>query len=127
MSVIVKGLHMPSSCEYCPLCRLYFENGRVWCNGTNRILVNKWENPNFTHLDIPKPEWCPLAEVRAPHGRLIDAARLEERFIEAQMMREAEEIDFSCAFVHNGEMCAEWYTVEDMLDNTPTILDAEEE
>ena len=64
VSVIVRGMELPTECEYCPLCRYYPENGNVWCNAKNRILKRKWGNPNWTHLDVKKPEWCPLFEVK---------------------------------------------------------------
>lgn len=75
MSILIKDMDMPSECEYCPLCRYYPENKRVWCNGTNRILKKVWENPNRTHLGVKKPAWCPLVEI--PKGvRLIDANKI---------------------------------------------------
>ena len=73
MSVIVKGMKVPSECEYCGFCRYYHENGRVWCNAKNRLLKQRWKEPHWTHLDVKRPEWCPLIELPEKHGRLIDA------------------------------------------------------
>ena len=79
MSVVVKGMSMPSECEYCGFCRYYPENGNVWCNANNRILKLAWKEPNWTHLDVRRPDWCPLEEIETPHGRLIDAGKLSDK------------------------------------------------
>ena len=72
MGVYIKGMKMPKECEYCGFCRFYPENGNVWCNAKNIILKTKWKEPNWTHLDVKRPEWCPLVEVPELHGDLID-------------------------------------------------------
>lgn len=77
MSVLVTGMAMPSECEYCGFCRYYRENGNVWCNAKNKLLKERWINPDWTHLDVKKPEWCPLVEVPVPHGVLIDRDALK--------------------------------------------------
>jgi len=59
----VKGMTMPSECEYCGFCRYYPENGNVWCNAKNRILKPHWKVPEWTHLDVEKPDWCPLVDL----------------------------------------------------------------
>lgn len=64
MSVLVRGMEMPSECECCGFCRYYPENGNVWCNATNRLLrmgLDR-EEIKITRLDIQRPEWCPLEE-----------------------------------------------------------------
>ena len=79
MSEVVVRMEMPKHCEYCPMCRLYRENGRVWCNAANRILKQEWKNPDWTELDIPKPDWCPIiCSLPEGHGRLVDADKLAD-------------------------------------------------
>lgn len=53
MSILIKGMEMPKDCWQCP-----FEKCVL------RVLVDR-------HPD------CPLVEVPASHGRLIDAEKLE--------------------------------------------------
>lgn len=77
-SILVKEMSMPTECEYCGFCRYYQENGRVWCNAKNRVLLTHWEKPDWTHLDIRKPDWCPLVEVKTPHGRLFDETEVKK-------------------------------------------------
>lgn len=71
-SVLIKGMEMPSECEYCGLCRYYPENGNVWCNGKNKLLKQGWKEAHWTHLDVKRPDWCPLIELPEKHGRLIE-------------------------------------------------------
>lgn len=62
MSILIKGMDMPISCEKCPLCYDYLH-----CSiddSLHMFLYNR--HPN-----------CPLVEIPTPHGRLIDADALE--------------------------------------------------
>ncbi len=64
MSILIKGMEMPESCNKCPLS----------VNGYCRIIGY----PNGDAISKRyKPLWCPLAEVPM-HGRLIDADALME-------------------------------------------------
>ena len=115
MSVLVMGMAMPSECEYCGFCRYYRENGNVWCNAKNKLLKKGWINSDFTHLDVKKPEWCPLVEVPTPHGRLIDE-------------REAEQCigdHMTCRSGREGR--SDWQRVHDGLASTSTVIEAEGE
>ena len=105
MSIIIRDGHMPSECEYCPLCRYYPENKRVWCNGVNRILKNVWENADWTHLGVKKPDWCPLVEI-PKKARLIDAEALYMDII------------------HRFDYCDDFL---EMLEDAPTIFEEGDE
>ena len=104
MSVIIKGMKMPSECEYCGLCRYYPENGNVWCNAKNRLLKQRWKNPNWTHLDVKKPDWCPLVELPEKHGRLIDAD----------------------ALINLWDGCTVKGSLAPIIDARPTVVEAED-
>lgn len=57
MSVLVKGVDMPKDCMYC-----------------------KWHTRwgcGITGIRTNTAQGCPLIEVPTPHGRLIDAEKLE--------------------------------------------------
>ena len=114
MSVIIRDREMPTACEYCPLCRYYPESKRVWCNGTNRILKNVWENADWTHLGVKKPDWCPLVEI-PKNARLIDANEVEEKISIG-----LQEPDYQ----HDGET---WIVglimARDYLDDVSTIFE----
>lgn len=112
MGVYVKGMEMPKECEYCGFCRFYPENGNVWCNAKNIILKTKWKEPNWTHLDVKRPEWCPLVEVPETHGRLIDAEKLKNEY--------PHDTDWDYPVNTNCYVC-------ESIDNAPTVIEAEGE
>lgn len=68
MSILIKGMEMPTSCLNCFLsrsgCRAVLKRMRAMEAGT-------WIPANYRHDD------CPLVPV-PPHGRLIDADALEK-------------------------------------------------
>ena len=63
MSVLIKGMEMPKSCEKCP-CKTADAFGGLGCQTTGYIPLRK--------ANQDRPDWCPLVEI-PPHGRLIDA------------------------------------------------------
>lgn len=98
MSLLIKGMKFPKNCLLCPCCvhegigvgRYYY------CQAID-------DEPNVSETYRPKN--CPLVEIRAPHGRLIDADEIEK-----------------CAH--------EWYDVgeyvfADTIRNADTIIEAE--
>ena len=97
-SVLIKGMEMPKNCLTCKL------------RGDGSDSKYIWDCP-FTGLEYTREEGetrrlddCPLVEVPAPHGRLIDADKL---------MR-----DISKYHVSDG-MFQHWVDVQ------PTIIEAE--
>ena len=66
MSVLIKGMEMPTSCESCP-CKTSDAFGGLGCQATGYIPLRK--------ANQDRPDWCPLVPV-PPHGRLIDADAL---------------------------------------------------
>lgn len=62
-----------------------------------------------------------------PHGRLIDADALMHEFDKAQRTMQQHGQEYSCSFMSSSqEISTEWYCVEDMAENAPTIIPAEE-
>lgn len=60
MSVLIKGMEIPNSCEECPLCCDEAFGSYKCCR------VKGWGDDNSRAYD------CPLVEIPTPHGRLID-------------------------------------------------------
>ena len=83
MSILIKGMDMPISCEKCPLCYDYLH-----CSIDDSLHMSLYNrHPN-----------CPLVEIPTPHGRLIDADKIftyghweEQAVNEAPTILEAEE------------------------------------
>lgn len=69
MSVLIKGMKMPKNCTICRFCVPEADPGDgEMCMATGRFMP-----PCSTE----RLEECPLVEVPTPHGRLIDAGKLE--------------------------------------------------
>ena len=69
MSLIIKGMKMPKSCDSCDLIQFDDEELEAHCP----------LSPYYRWCGTPpdyRPEGCPLVEVPTPHGRLIDADEL---------------------------------------------------
>lgn len=69
MSVIIKGMKLPKSCDSCDLIQFDDEGLEAHCP----------LSPYYKWCGTPpdyRPEGCPLVEVPTPHGRLIDADEL---------------------------------------------------
>ena len=110
MGVYIKGMEMPEGCPFCPLSH--------WTRATNEFagcdIVQSKRYAMLNDIEFAaslaksRPDWCPLADVPTPHGRLID-----------------EYVLIGNAF--NGEQnlyC--WDDIEKAIDSTPTIIEAEE-
>ena len=120
MSVLIKGIVMPSECEYCPLCRYYSESKNVWCNALEVILKRQWNYVLDPHLNVPRREDCPLVEVPTPHGRLIDADVLEREMTNGIKAGNLEEGYEDFANINNVDDCV------DCVRYADTIIEAED-
>lgn len=112
MSTLIPSMPYPDRCTLCRFHELEWE----WNNEHHsRCQVEKKRIPAPSKNDYPigKPKWCPLVEVPAPHGRLIDADALSAK-------------------------CGDWYTEEGsevgfigslsgLLGEQPTVIEAEGE
>ena len=98
MSVIIKDMEMPKSCRDCP-----FPTEEMW--GAYKCqYAHKWGD------DENRADDCPLIEISTPHGRLIDADKIEYHFnVNENTAMEG------CEFVTKGE-----------IDRVPTIVEKEE-
>lgn len=99
MSLLVKGMDMPCACLACDFCNTAVD--RPYCQRLMR------EVPKTT-----RPDWCPLGEVTTPHGRLIDADKLE---VHNGWLRESEGYSTHITFVYSNA-----------INLAPTVIEAEE-
>lgn len=110
MSVIIKGMEMPKNCMECDL------------HFTARGLDEECIFSNDTVEDCTERRLyrCPLVEIPTPHGRLIDADKLQTA-IHGCLCENCQ--TFPC---EKGIGCL----IEDvfnLLDEAPTIIEAEVE
>ena len=113
MSVLIKGMKMPSSCEKCRFSGFGgLRNERVVCMFTG---ANAYMN-EVQYLDD-----CPLIPV-PPHGRLIDADALMETFRERKRPTLSDGKDGSKERVRYLDFISTLQAIKD----APTIIPAEE-
>ena len=106
-----RDVKFPKACEQC-----HFYDGLLCC-----VLDTYVHDPENKH------EECPLIEIPDNHGRLIDADALAHEFEEAEKLMDENGLEFSCSFLSaSQEIATEWYCVEDMLENAPTVIPKDE-
>ena len=96
MSVLVKGMRMPSKCKDCPM---YWYDRSISDEQERHICSLKPWKRFWGSLEV-RQAWCPLVEVKTPHGRLIDAD------------------DYKRLLADDSKL---W-----VLEHTPTIIEAED-
>ena len=112
MSVLIKGMEMPSSCEKCRFSGFGgLRNERVVCMFTG---ANAYMN-EVQYLDD-----CPLIPV-PPHGRLIDADALINKLQALYNEREDE-----ARYTGSKEIKVSWDDAVYKIIDAPTIIPAEE-
>lgn len=72
MSVMIKGMKkMPKDCPYCKMAYYNASDEFTGCS----VIPNKryaMHNDAVYAKSTKRPDWCPLVEIPAPHGRLIE-------------------------------------------------------
>lgn len=124
MSILIKGIEMPSMCAECD-----FMGGLIMPDNiyTCDCPVDVIRGRNITRAveeDCRHPD-CPLIEVPAPHGRLIDG----EEVLRAMNTWSKYGYDERCRLVPWNENLVPYVMFEDMVlavVGMPTIIDAEE-
>lgn len=76
MSVLIKGMEIPKSCDKCPL-KTYVGVDLLGCKITGYMFY-VWD-VGFGDKPYIRHESCQLIEVPEPHGRLIDADDMIKR------------------------------------------------
>lgn len=101
MSVIVKNMEMPNTCEECQeSCEI---GSNLFCLVVND--ENKWGWKKSENGFESRPVWCPLRPLPKRHGRLIDADAMKRVWMGARI---------------DGDIGM-------LLDARPTIVEAEGE
>ncbi len=111
MSVLVKDMRFPNYCSDCEFSKLWGNSGTYCSRHPERESVKYGEG---------KPEWCPIADVPTPHGRLIEAEPLIDyckRFIEAYDYRKS---------LQDKARRHELLNMVGEIASAPTIIEAEE-
>ena len=96
MSILIKGMNMPTGCQCCFIERV---GNRCLCG--RHITTEEW---NAMH----RPDWCPLVELPEKHGRLIDERVAYDKIAEQE-----------------GGYYMDMDGVDMGLQETPTVIEAE--
>lgn len=113
MSILIKGMEMPTSCFYCPM-RLKVDPDNIKCLATGDV----FEETFTATIEMRNGGKCPLVPI-PPHGRLIDADALVDKHFGKEFLAKvmtADEDDLGTALVN----------IPLVINNAPTILPAEE-
>lgn len=110
MSILIKGMEMPTSCmKDCPFQHF----GDCYGGKMKRIMdIEDYEDKRHPR--------CPLVEVPTPHGRLIDA----DTFIKDW------HLGYQCENCENDARRCEWpeltkMDICGMIEDAPTVIEAD--
>ena len=107
MSVLIKGMEMPSRCNMCQLRDLCFD---YYICRAKKLNDGLYLDVDVDDVKDRRHIKCPLVEVPTPHGRLIDADKL---------------VWFIDNHIASGKKWVEFETIKDMINSLPTIIEAE--
>ena len=121
MSVLIKGMEMPTNCADCPLNYDQMACAVTWTRWWSDSMVIM----NFDSDKERMPN-CPLIEVPTPHGRLIDADKFKADHSMKNDCAECEKklqgSSRSCEYdriYSKMDFC-------ELIDNAATVIEAEE-
>ena len=109
MSVLIKGMEMPKRCFGCIFLTTV---PNFFCLAGKRDLCAEHG------INISRPDWCPLVEVKTQHGRLIDAT-FEENHYGSMLLNPTP--DVTAQDKHNARI------IIDALHMAKTVIEAEGE
>lgn len=112
MSILIKGMKMPTVCAECPFREARYDPG--YYNYEHCKALGKIFNEHSMEIDVFEEKFndCPLIEISTPHGRLIDEQKALLTNLEI--------------FMCDGSYKDALKLICEKLDNAPTILEAEE-
>ena len=111
MSILIKGMEMPTSCDVCPLIAEADDYHVCYIN--EQFIPWEWIDEHSAEQRHPKPSWCPLIPV-PPHGRLIDADKAAKQ-------------GWTISRTYSASPTEMVYEAKTMTDEVlPTIIEAEE-
>lgn len=123
MNIIIKNMEMPEDCRVCPMQIYDSYSGETKCRAIDKILAEDYKTIPFDG----RPKWCPLVEL-TPHGRLIDADKLMGKIKDVKYKGIMLWKMYTNFFLNNaGKSYVELGCVENLIENTPTVLEAEVE
>ena len=112
MSILIRSMEIPISCDKCRFC----VNGFTDTVPMYECAVQSYENvsvlveSNGKPFDF-RPDWCPLVEIPTPHGRIGDLDALKAQYKYGEADSEDEKV---------------WMmNIRRAIANAPTVIEAE--
>lgn len=119
MSVVIKGMEMPETCDDCPF-HIYHSHYEYVCKATPLFYPMNLANSKGIRKD-----WCPLIALPDKHGRLIDADELMDGWMD---LRNATKYgNKSEEQQHHSYSTMMMYEIADEIEDALTVLEAEGE
>ena len=112
MSILIKGMGMPTKCNECNFC----VNGFTEDAPMYECAVESGENVSVLVDDYGKPfdfrpDWCPLIDITTPHGDLVD----RDKLMVDVMNNDLDHLQRD-----------DWKEVIQIVGDAPTIIEAED-
>ena len=112
MSILIKGMKMPTTCEECDFCH--------WSNLHQTGICDRCGDepvcPDYgTDYKRTRARFCPLIGLPEKHGRLIDESTVLEMIRKSMCIKDL-------SFLYNAEK-----SVVNQIYHAPTIIEAEED
>ena len=107
MGIYIRGMTMPKECRKCVFTN-YRWCGEIWCRASGELLADNYKPIPYDENE--RPEWCPLVEIKVPHGRLIDELEAYDKIGEQE-----------------GGNYIDMDGVDIGLQETPTVIEQEDE
>ena len=117
MSVIVTGMDMPKNCAECErwsICKCLNDYGDY------ESILDAVEDG-----DLVKADGCPLVDIPTPHGRLIDADKLEKGFKRA-IGTYLPKDPTRHMNIADGSECRGWTQALTAVQEAKTVIEAED-
>lgn len=76
MSVIIKNMEMPQKCGQ---CKLYHAEYPMYC------MAVEGHRTVGAPYGMQRPDWCPLVEVKEPHGDLVNKDKLMQDVMDSDL------------------------------------------
>ena len=111
MSILIKGMEMPTRCFNCGMCEV--DDTQILCCFSHGAYVEYRDIEEQIAIQ-DRPSWCPLIEL-PPHG-LIDKQMLLRNIADNQMANAGQRHDLEYGF---------WQRMWEYINDAPTIIEAD--
>ena len=101
MSILIKGMETPQKCGQ---CKLFHAEQPMYC------MAVEGHRTVGAPYGMPRPDWCPLIEVKEPHGDLVDKDKLMKEFMDSDLDHLQRD---------------DWKEVIQIVSDAPTVIEAE--